>query len=160
MIQGRPFGEEKSRAVLRQPLRSEEDLRSAEEYGRNDMRRIGILLLLLGLLSSAFTRSTGARPASVTSRPTEISTSALPSAASLPGPGSTHIPLVPTTTITRADLGQTLRLAVGETFALRLGGDTAWDVQVTDPRGIAPDRARISGPGEQGIYRARAAGRP
>lgn len=122
------------------------------------MRRIGILLLLLGLLSSAYTRPTGARPASVTSRPTEISTSALPSAASLPGPGSTHIPPVPTTTITRADLGQTLRLAVGETFALRLGGDTAWDVQVTDPRVIAPDQARISGPGQQGIYRARAAG--
>jgi hypothetical protein len=76
--------------------------------------------------------------------------------AGAPSPGASPTPLVGPRTITPADQGQTLRLAVGETFTLRLG-DAAWEVQITDPRVLAPVQA-TPGPGEQGSYQARATG--
>ena len=59
--------------------------------------------------------------------------------------------------ITPANQGQILHLAVGETFLLRLG-DGIWDVQITKPQILELDHGAKLSSGDQGIYRARAAG--
>jgi adenylate cyclase len=59
--------------------------------------------------------------------------------------------------VTRANQGQTLHLAVGEAFILRLGAEIAWDVRVTNPQVVIKLDAPLA-PGEQGEYRANMSG--
>lgn len=114
------------------------------------MRRIGIVLLLLGLLMTACTRQTATGRVAASAAPSAIGTSAHAGTGRPPPPG--------TRTITRADQGGILRITVGEALILRLSGKLIWDVQITDPQVIAADLAATPAPGEQGIYRARRAG--
>ena len=111
-----------------------------------EMRLIGIVLLL-GVLMAGCTAPTATGRLAAPSTPSVIGTSAHA------GPG--HPPRSGARTITSADQGDTLRLAVGEAFILRLPGDTSWDIQITDPRVVAADHATPPALGEQGIYRAR-----
>jgi hypothetical protein len=61
--------------------------------------------------------------------------------------------------ITRANQGQTLHLAVGETFILRLGGETKWDVKVTNPQVLVKsDETAQLVADEQREYRANESG--
>lgn len=123
---------------------------SEEAHVGAEMRRIGPLLLLLGGLMAGCTGPTATGPVAASATPRVIGTPAQV------GPDRAR-PLG-ARTITRADEGSTLRIAVGEVLILRLSGDTAWDVQITDPRVVAADHAATPAPGEQGIYRARIAG--
>ena len=60
-------------------------------------------------------------------------------------------------TITHANQGQILHLAVGESFLLRLG-DGPWDVQITQSQILELDHGAKPSSGDQGVYRAREAG--
>lgn len=108
-------------------------------------RRRGILLLLFGLMCVASAHPTTARPTASCA-----GTNAMTAAS--PGSGS-----ITRIIITPANQGQILRLAVGETFLLRLG-DGIWDVQITKPQILELDHGAKLSSGDQGIYRARAAG--
>lgn len=122
------------------------------------MQRLGVLLLLLGLLPATCTRPLAAGSAWAASACTEMSTPPVSCAMPRPRLGLSPAPFVASRIITRADQGRILHLAVGEAFTLRLGSDTAWDVRITDPRVVTLDRATTPPPGEQGTYRARATG--
>jgi hypothetical protein len=114
-----------------------------------DLRRIGLQAwVLFGLLCVASAITTGARPSALRTKATLITT---------PSHSRGSATLVGVRTITLADQGQILHLAVGETFLLHLGGGT-WDVQITQPDVIEPDRGAKLSLGDQGVYRARAAG--
>ena len=123
--------------------------RPAEEaHVRAQVRRVGIVLLLAVLMAACTRPSATGRIASATLF--VVGTSAHADTGRPPPPGAR--------TITRPDQGGTLRLAVGDALILRLSGDTAWDVQITDPQVIAADHATTPVPGEQGTFRARRAG--
>lgn len=53
--------------------------------------------------------------------------------------------------------GQTIELAAGETFELRLGEGMDWSVQIDDLRIVAPEPGNLTA-GSQGVFRALAAG--
>jgi hypothetical protein len=117
------------------------------------MRRLGLPLLLLGLLSTVCARPGAAGPTQVLSTPAAMSTSLGPSTISGP------TPLAGARIITRADQGQTLHLVIGDTFTVRLEGDTGWEIQITDPRVVGVfGHTATSDSGEHRVYRARTAG--
>jgi hypothetical protein len=126
-------------------------------YAGARTRRPGFLLPLLGMLLFGGLLAACARPAAglvaVPTTPTVLGTPAATGATPSPQPAPRGA-----RTITRADQGTTVRIAVGEVLILRLPGGMAWDVQITDPRVVTADRAATPTPGEQGIYRARRVG--
>ncbi len=74
------------------------------------------------------------------------------------GPVMTPTALHGPVTITSGDNLQTLHLAVGETFVLKLGAPMDWHVRVGDQRIVAPIPNAALPAGAQGVYRALAAG--
>ena len=72
---------------------------------------------------------------------------------------STPTPLKSPTTITATDDGQTVQLAVGESFVLKLGEDLNWYVQVADTHIVSRKIGVAMVRGAQGIYEAHATGR-
>jgi hypothetical protein len=116
----------------------------------------GALLPLLGLLLLVLIAAC-AHPAegliAAPTTPTPSGTSATASGTPSPAHPSRGARI-----ITRADQGTTVRIAVGEVFILRLPGDIAWDIQITDPRVVTADRLAVLPSGSQGIYRARRVG--
>jgi hypothetical protein len=110
-------------------------------------------LFLLGLLAAVWAHSGDGRPTEPVTAPAAISFSTAPCANAGPNP------LAGTKIITRADQGQTLHFAVGDTFTVRLEGDTGWEIQITDPRVVvASDHTATFSQDEQRVYRARTAG--
>jgi hypothetical protein len=73
-------------------------------------------------------------------------------------PVATPTPIRGGRTITLADNQQTLELAVGETFALRLGEQFSWEVQAPQGDVLVPAAGGPLEPGEQGLYRAQSPG--
>jgi len=74
------------------------------------------------------------------------------------GPVMTPTALHGPVTITSGDNLQTLYLAVGETFVLKLGAPMDWHVRVGDERIVAPIPNAVLAEGAQGVYKALAAG--
>jgi hypothetical protein len=74
------------------------------------------------------------------------------------GPVMTPTALHGPVTITSDDNLQTLHLAVGETFVLKLGAPMDWHVRVGDERIVAPIPNAALPVGTQGVYKALAAG--
>ena len=74
-----------------------------------------------------------------------------------PTPTSTPIPSTQRT-ITLADNGQTIPLAVGDRFLLDLGGTYIWKVQIADPSVIAQLPTPLSPINSQGLFEAVAPG--
>jgi hypothetical protein len=62
-------------------------------------------------------------------------------------------------TVTLADAGQTIELAVGETFLLALGSEYDWTVTVADPSIVSREVNVATIRGSQGLYRANRPGR-
>ena len=118
-----------------------------------NLRRFGISLLLLGQLSAVCVRPGAADLSQVLTTPAATNTFSESSTMSDPtSPVGVRV-------ITRANQGQTLQLVIGDTFAVRLEGETNWEIQITNPRVVAAsDHTATSDPREQGVYRARAAG--
>jgi hypothetical protein len=80
-----------------------------------------------------------------------------PVASTAPAPGK---PATSSTsaTVTAAENGTTLHLAVGERFTLELGAGVEWAVKVADPAIVAPVSGVTLAPGVQGVYEAIAPG--
>ena len=115
----------------------------------NHTQRLGIVLLLL--LSVASALPTAARLMAAGTEAIAMSTDR-----TMPSPRRSTAP-VGSRIITRADQGEILHLAVGETFLLKLG-DGTWDIQITQPQVVTPDDGATPSSGHQGIYRASAPG--
>ena len=76
-----------------------------------------------------------------------------------PAPTSSGQPSTGGRTVTLADVGTTVSLALGERFLLSLGADFDWTIDIADPTVV--DRVRNISviAGAQGVYEAKAAGR-
>ena len=84
--------------------------------------------------------------------------SAEPRPTPLPTTTPTSRPASDLRTITRADDGATVSVAVGAEVLVKLGTDLEWSVQVTDPTVLARVRGVALVVGAQGLYAAAKAG--
>lgn len=75
-------------------------------------------------------------------------------------PGSTVVgtPAGDEKTVTLAEQGKTITLAVGERFLLKLGEEYTWNVQVSDQAVVSRVKNIMVIRGAQGVYEALAAG--
>ena len=96
---------------------------------------------------------TDARSASPTAR---MSTEPLPT--TLPTAAPTSAPPSDVRTITIADDGATVRVAVGERVLVKLGTDLVWTVQIEDPAVLVRVRGVALIVGAQGLYAGEKAG--